>query len=180
METGARRNVRALRSCERMMVYDWKEGARFNADATKIAAELKSLDDATIEDIIKLAEDEATELHACFDWDDTVAALKWRREIAGRIPRAIVTYEEPEANEEPSYIIRAFESVTVEGRPTKAYVPIEAALTHVTWREEVYGNVDASMLALERKLEGYEHYFPEFGDMASRLRKIREDMKDKD
>lgn len=68
---------------------------KFNADAQKCYDEVQTLGEKyTPRDILELARDPNTELHKCFDWDDTSAAEKWRIQQARKLCGSfIVTVE---------------------------------------------------------------------------------------
>jgi hypothetical protein len=59
----------------------------------KAVAEIKAIESRagrlTPEQVIEAAEPEGSALHACFDWDDTEAARKWRMEQAREIIRSV-------------------------------------------------------------------------------------------
>ena len=58
-------------------VASWKPGFEsiYKADANKVYEEIQSLGEkCSKEDIVNKARDEHTELHQCFEWDDTRAA----------------------------------------------------------------------------------------------------------
>lgn len=58
-------------------------GMNFKGDAESVYYEIQTLGDSyTPDDIVEKAKDPSTELHKCFDWDDTIAAEKWRRQTA--------------------------------------------------------------------------------------------------
>jgi hypothetical protein len=153
--------------------YAWKEGSRFTANAEMVASEIESIGDgATPEQIVAKAQNKRTALHQCFDWDDDEAAKKWRLQQARQVVNSIVVYEQPEEEQPPQYISRAFENVTVGGG--RAYVPIKAAMDNDAWREEVFGQITAAIFAQERKAESYEHMFPELKDLRGRLKAARE------
>lgn len=58
-------------------------GMNFKGDAETVYHEIQSLGDSyTPEDIVEKAKDPTTELHKCFDWNDTTAAEKWRKQTA--------------------------------------------------------------------------------------------------
>lgn len=60
----------------------WK-GWKFNADAEKCYRELETLGDSyTPQQIVDFAKNPETELHKCFEWDDTKAAENWRKQQA--------------------------------------------------------------------------------------------------
>lgn len=98
------------------MVYKYKFPNLFPVDANIAGEELASIynekgrcDPA---DVVERSRPADAPLHACFEWDDTVAAEKYREHQAGEIIRAIVTVsEEPNAPE-----------ATVE---TRAFVHVE-------------------------------------------------------
>ena len=58
-------------------------GQNFKGDPKKVYDEIQTLGSSyTPKDILNLARDESTELHKCFEWDDTKAAEKWRLHTA--------------------------------------------------------------------------------------------------
>lgn len=63
-----------------MTVATWRSGpCVFKADAQKVADEISSIGlSVKPEEIVDKARDESTELHKCFEWDDTKAAEKYR------------------------------------------------------------------------------------------------------
>lgn len=62
-------------------------GTGFNGDPTAVYNEIQSIGDSyTPHDILDYArEHEDSELHKCFDWDDSTAAEKWRVHTARQI-----------------------------------------------------------------------------------------------
>lgn len=59
----------------------WRINGIFKADAQKVANEIGD-NNVTAEDIVEKARDEKSELHKCFEWDDTKAAENWRKHQA--------------------------------------------------------------------------------------------------
>lgn len=79
---------------------------KFKADATKCANEiLANLPEGYKgEDMVNFARDPGTELHKCFEWDDTVAAEKYRIRQASDVSRSIqitITHVKSEKKSEP-------------------------------------------------------------------------------
>lgn len=105
----------------------WKNGyGYFKADATKCANEIESINGAiTRESVLEKARDHNSELHKCFEWDDTVAAEKYRLVQAGEVLRFIVYEEETKPTDRPE--IRVFQiTEKSEGyKPTKIIVKQE-------------------------------------------------------
>lgn len=55
----------------------WKIDGIFKADAAKVAEEIGE-GRFTPREVLEKARDESTELHKCFEWDDGIAAEKYR------------------------------------------------------------------------------------------------------
>lgn len=99
-------------SMEKVM---WRKGSErlFNgADAQTVANEIASIgEEATPKQIVDKARNEETELHKCFEWDDSKAAelyrLKQARTVAGCL---VIVREEPDEEKprENKYQLRAF------------------------------------------------------------------------
>lgn len=69
----------------------------FKADAQKVAEEIVALgEEVTPEEIVNAAKNEDSELHKCFEWDDQIAAEKWRKQQARQIMCYLVIREEAE------------------------------------------------------------------------------------
>lgn len=73
----------------------WKVKGFFKADAETVYKEITALGDSfSPEQIVEAAKDEASELHKCFTWDDTVAAESWRRHQARMLVAQLVVKTE--------------------------------------------------------------------------------------
>ena len=86
-------------------VIRWKPGLGkiYDADAEKVAQEIADIGgSATPEQIVEKGKGEDTELHKCFEWDDTEAARQYRIVQARDIVRClyIVRVEPDESQEE--------------------------------------------------------------------------------
>ena len=80
------------------MRVQWKLDGYFDADAEKVYQEIGTTDVSPAE-VVERAKDENSELHKCFDWDDTSAAYKYRLEQARKVIRMLVTV--PTNEDEP-------------------------------------------------------------------------------
>lgn len=57
----------------------WKTDGLFKADANKVAGEIFSIGESVKPvEVLEYARNPNSELHKCFDWNDTTAAEKWR------------------------------------------------------------------------------------------------------
>ena len=59
----------------------WRVDGFFKADAQKCYEEMGD-SDISPEEVLEKAKDKNSELHKCFEWDDTVAANKYRLQQA--------------------------------------------------------------------------------------------------
>ena len=75
------------------MEVKWKVQGIFKADAQKCYEEIGA-DKVTPEEVLAKATDENSELHKCFEWDDTEAANKYRLIQARQIIQMIVIKQE--------------------------------------------------------------------------------------
>ena len=60
-------------------IIKWSTGGIFKADASKCYEEIKKIgEEVKPEQVLDKARDDSSELHKCFDWDDSSAAEKYR------------------------------------------------------------------------------------------------------
>lgn len=94
----------------------WKLNIFGDADAQKVADEIGE-ENTTPEEILEKAKDPDSELHKCFEWDDSVAAEKYRLQQARTIMCNLVWVTEDSKDE-----VRVFYNLTFEKaeyHPTK-------------------------------------------------------------
>ena len=85
-----------------MIVATWKSGlGLFKADPQKVAEEIIAIgDEATPAQILEKGRSEETELHKCFEWNDSIAAEKYRLSQARKICEVLVIQRLPDAPKE--------------------------------------------------------------------------------
>ena len=91
----------------------------FKADAEKCYAEMQELDKITPENVLLAAEDEESELHKCFEWDDSIAAEKYRLSQARQIIQFLVVKTETVSEPVRVYQITSERNVY---QPTKLFL----------------------------------------------------------
>ncbi|MDL2253750.1 hypothetical protein LJC49_06730 [Ruminococcaceae bacterium OttesenSCG-928-I18] len=105
------------------MIYQWKQ-ARFGINAQDTGEELERIADKyqslTPCNIVAESRDEASVLHDCFEWDDPIAADKYREVQAGAILRNIVTVE-VDGVKQPKPI-RAFVNIESDFKPISVII----------------------------------------------------------
>lgn len=88
-----------------MIVAKWKQGFDFmfnGADAQKVAEEISAIGEApTTQQIVDAGRNPDSELHKCFEWDNDVAAEKYRLTQARYIVRNLVIEESEIPTERP-------------------------------------------------------------------------------
>ena len=144
--------------------YKYKKGAvhRVSADiAGPICQRLHDSKTLTPKNLVEEARPEDSPLHPEFDWDDTIAAEKWREEQARQVIKTIILYEsdinterelilEEIKDENDTFAIedRAFVST---GEWNHRYVPIAVALTNEEWKANLLKAAKRDMQAFITK-----------------------------
>lgn len=101
------------------MQAEWKIKGIFKADAQKVADEIGEKR-VTPQEVLDKARDENSELHKCFEWNDSVAAEKYRLQQARAIIVNLV-YSPKTEEEQP---VRCFQITTERCtyQPTKMFL----------------------------------------------------------
>lgn len=97
----------------------WKVDGIFKADANECYREISSLEQITPKAILDFARDENSELHKCFEWDNDLAAEKYRTIQAGNVIRML--YVEPKSEDAPPVRALSITSNTVY-QPTRTFL----------------------------------------------------------
>lgn len=101
------------------MQAEWKIKGVYKADAQKVADEIGD-GKITPQEVLEKARDENSELHKCFEWDDNIAAEKYRLQQARAIIINLV-YKTDKTSEQP---IRIFQITTQKStyQPTRQFL----------------------------------------------------------
>lgn len=105
---------------EGRVVYRWREGSRVGLNADLVARELEAverahggLEPATV---VEFAKDPETELHRGMEWDDGVAAVRYREAQARTITRDLILVEVVEGDDaEPPRSVNVYHHVASQG-----------------------------------------------------------------
>ena len=126
----------------------WKFDRMYKADAEKVYREITSLGEkVTPEQIVEYARDESTELHQIFEWDDAVAAEKYRLQQAMTIIRNIVIVDDRPTNEEPI----TTRAIVNTGERSHEYQTIQRAVSHEDEYKRLLNTALAELLAFKKK-----------------------------
>lgn len=122
----------------------WKVKGIFKADANKCYTEMLDLENITPQAVLERAKDENSELHKCFEWDNDVAAEKYRTIQAGNVIRML--YIETKSEDEPPLRVLNRTSDTV-------YQPTRTFLTNTTEYEDLLKRALSELESFRKKYE---------------------------
>lgn len=130
-----------------MTIATWRPGfGLFHADAQKVADEIMAMgDEVSPAQILDKARDAGTELHKCFDWDDTSAAEKYRLCQARQIVHHLVVKTVSDEHEKPS--VRLFH----KSENTGGYKPITLVVRDQTEYEKLLERAMTELRAFKAK-----------------------------
>lgn len=122
-----------------VVVYGWRPGSRIALDAQKAGEALARLEKRhngllEPEMVVEAATDEKSALHDHFEWDDSVAAVEYRKDQARELVRSL-TVDIGRSNVEPPREIRAY--VNVESGGAQGYTSVATAMSSAELRRQV-------------------------------------------
>lgn len=116
----------------------------FKADANKCYSEILELENITPSEVLERARDEKSELHKCFEWDDSKAAEKYRTIQAGDVIRAL-------------YIVHKDEEVApvrvLSRTSSSSYQPTRTFLTNENEYDNLLRRALSELESFKRKYE---------------------------
>lgn len=133
-----------------MTTKTWKTGFASlykGADPEKVANEIEAIGESvTPAEILERARDTSTELHKCFEWDDTVAAERWRLQQARMVVCHLVIKDDDEdATDKPE--IRIFHKTD----RTDGYKPITFIMRDKTEYEKLLAQAREELRIFKQK-----------------------------
>ena len=140
------------------MKAEWRIKGIYKADAQKVADEIGD-GKVTPQEVLEKARDENSELHKCFEWNDSVAAEKYRLQQARSIIINLV-YEPKRKQEEP---VRCFQITNEKStyQPTKQFLVQEneyqSLLARAKAELESFKRRYANLTELESVFEAIEN-----------------------
>lgn len=142
------------------MNYYWKPEARIKIDANQAGIELEQIsarfeDGLTPKNLVQASEPEAAPLHSHFEWNDMVAAGRYRQDQARYLLRMIVIDGNEDKEVEEQRLIRAFVPISSEGDGNE-YVNIVRVMSDTEMRQQVLTRAWEELEAWRRRYEDYE------------------------
>lgn len=130
------------------MVFEWKSGYRGKADANVAGSVIKELDDAgnlNAKALVDVSRPEDAPLHNEFEWDDSIAAEKYREEQARYLIRHITIVTE---DSEP---VRAFFKIAVKDSEPENYTSVIKIMSDAEARAALLKQAFNEMYAFRKK-----------------------------
>lgn len=153
------------------MIYKWKLSGMYPVDANTAGEEIEAIynkkgrcDPA---DVVERSRPEAAPLHSCFEWDDAVAAEKYRQEQAGGLIRSLTVVVDTTDNPvtEAPVEVRAFHHVE------HTYQPISIVVNDEDKMKELLQKAMCELVSFKKKysqLSGLKPIFLEIDKLAER------------
>ena len=135
-----------------MAIYKWKPGAHVRGSAQAAGDECARLEAEgrlTPRELVDESRPEDAPLHHCFEWNDDVAAEKWREAQAGHIIRCVEV-----VREDMSQPVRAFTPVIVTPDEARVYRSVEAVMVTADGRRAMLDDAKRELAAFKRKYAG--------------------------
>lgn len=139
----------------------WRLEGIFKADASKCLDEIGRDTQITPEEVLEKARDKHSELHKCFEWDDSVAAEKYRLQQARQLIQFFVIT--PKSEDKPP--IRYFQ---ITSKP-REYMPTTHFLTQPDEHQKLLQRAYAELRSLQdryKSLSELENIFEEINKIA--------------
>lgn len=136
------------------VLISWKMPGMYKGiSAEKCANEIGEV--TTPEKVVEIARDEGTELHKCFEWNDTIAAEKYRVVQAREVLRSIVIRVTEEAHEEgerksQEIVMRKYES----GAERKEYKSVQMIVQNVDEHQKLIAQAKRELESFRKRYEG--------------------------
>lgn len=138
------------------MRYAWKVAGLFPVDADTAAREIERIkgerDGISAAELVDASREEGAPLHGCFEWDDSIAAERYRNDQAKAIMRGIVVESVGEPDKADG--VRAFVHVQ------STYQPLEVVIRDADKRGELLAQAMRDMESFKRKYEMIEQVKP--------------------
>lgn len=162
--------------------YSWRGGFAYKVPASTVGTALESIEardgNVTSQSFLEYSRPEDSATHSMFEWDDTIAAEKYRLRQAGAIINQLevkIEYEEDPVLETEIKIVpvKAFMNVAAKA-PTETGVFINAITvqTEEEYRRAVIKNAIGDLRAFQKKYSN----FKEFSKVFAAIKEAEKDL----
>lgn len=148
--------------------YSWRGGFAYKVPASIVGTALESIEardgSVTSQSFLEYSRPEESETHSMFEWDDTIAAEKYRLRQAGAIINQLevkLEFENSPTHEAEIKVvpIKAFMNVSAKA-PTEAGVFVNAVTVQQEdeYRKTVLQNALSELRAFQRKYSNFSEF----------------------
>lgn len=155
--------------------FSWRDGYSYKVSAETVGRVLEGIEKkrgcVTAQDFLDYSRSETAETHSMFEWDDTVAAEKYRLGQSSKIINQIEVKVVREPDDGKELTISAFVNVSPKAPAANAtWVNIEKAHGDKDLWHRVMANAMGELKAFKRKYSRYK----EFSGVIAEIDKIEE------
>lgn len=156
------------------MVYQYINNyEKFKVPAQIVGETLERLEqrdgEVTKESFLEESRPETAPTHKLFEWNDTVAAEKYRLHQSGMAIKAVAVKVETADSKEPT-VIRAFVNIQPDRITKGKFINIFAGMNNEETRKTILANAMAELRQFERKYSLYE----EFSKVCAAINELKE------
>ena len=156
------------------MVYEYLNNYKyFKVPAQVVGEQLEKIElkygEITKENFLNESRSKTSPTHALFEWNDSIAAEKYRLEQAGQVIRMITVSISAADNEEPK-TIRAFVNSQPDNITKGRFINILSGMNNEETRRVIIANAMAELKQFEKKYALYT----EFTEVITAINKLRE------
>ena len=137
---------------------------KFKADPEKCYREIESLGECKPDEIVDYARNRNTELHKCFEWDDTKAAERWRIQQARIICNSLTVVVETIQHDPIE--VRVIEHDTAD----KVYRPIVATVRNEDQYARLLRSAKEELAAFKKRYQSIKELGAIIDDIEKLLR----------
>ena len=151
--------LKIFREVMTMETYSWRTGVQFPVKAEVAADAIKNLQASlgkqtiTAKELLDASRDENAPLHDCFEWDDSIAAEKFRQDQARKI---IIGIEVTKSETIPTTMRLFVNVVPTAARKQGEYATIFQAMVVDDWRKQVLMDALKELRSFQRKYSVYK------------------------
>jgi hypothetical protein len=145
------------------MVYQFAHGAKVSTRAQVVGETLSAIQEKRgglrPSEIVEEARPVESPIHACFEWDESEAAQKYRLWQARQLISCVVMVREsPELPPVRAFVnVRQAAEDSQEGqKDSRVYLPLETVLASPDLRQQAINAIKSDIASLRRKMVSFE------------------------
>lgn len=153
--------------------YSWRKGYAYKTPADVVGNVLEKIEkkkgSITASDFLDASRSKKSPTHSMFEWDDTIAAEKYRLRQSAQIINQLEISIESNGFE----CVTAFVNVESKSvRKTASFINIESAMSDEEYREQILQNALSELKAFEKKYAQYRELADVFDSIKEYERKV--------